>query len=536
MRRLRAALAIGILAGAATAFAQTNPPEPSAPAAKSDPAPGAATTAAGSKSFVLDGSARRSFHGLTSTGPRRFESDEEAQTIVDRIARFLPVWNQVRAYVTDDPNTVANAEANMDASGNPIIGFNRVYMRDLKAQAGNYWALVGIAAHEVGHHTGNHITMSQDNCKLNNDIELQADFYAGFALAKMGVKRDDAISTMRSMPQSATCSHPPREQRVVVIDRGWTQGGSAQVAGLSGTAPLGPSGGAAATRGAVPATPPAQPDPSGQPAATPTTATTEAAKTASAAAQAIAKAPKTALENFKIRRNRDVYGHDLEKLPGVTENGCAERCLRHGRCKGFSYDRWNGWCFLKDDMPASLLDPSSFIAVRTSASFPAVASTADEMHRLRRKKFTDRAFATTRNGNYDACYTQCANTRECVAFTYDKTSGDCQMHQNTVGHFYDENFDAGFKRQLPEGAEAKVVTAAATPTVRIEIEKGKYFKGDGIDKHEDASAKDCEALCLKDRRCQALEYKESERVCRLYSKIEPAVATTGTNVGYKRSN
>lgn len=105
----------------------------------------------------FDGSTARSFHGLVPTGPRRFISDGEAQTVVDKIVYFVPLRHKVIAFVTDDTRDVPNAEARIDAAGKRVIGFNSAFMQGLKKGADdNEWALVAIAAHELGHHAGNH--------------------------------------------------------------------------------------------------------------------------------------------------------------------------------------------------------------------------------------------------------------------------------------------------------------------------------------------------------------------------------------------
>ena len=455
---------------------------------------------------VPDGTTTRAFHAFTSTGPRRFETSEEAQTVVDRIVRFVPLMHSLKAFVTDDAVDVPNAEARIGADDQRIIGFNRAFMRQIGDQAGNYWALVGIAAHEIGHHAGRHTFLPFDNCKLNNELELEADDFAGFALGKMDVKLDDAASTLRALPAPRSCTHPGREQRILVLSRGWTQ------------------------------------------------ASTDAAPEARAAG---ATAPKKAIANFRIRRNRDVYGSDLAKLPGLSQDGCAERCLKTDQCRGFSFDRWNGWCFLKSAMTASVLEPSSVIAVRTGDSFPAVAQTAFEMKRLRRKKFNDPPISTAPAASYEACEDQCQDRLDCVAYTHARKTNACQLFKETVGYFYDEGFESGYKLQNPQASDEGLVAgrvpgggpaagsgpgtrgdepapvSAAAPA-RIEFDQDRYFKGDGYAKHEDASIRDCEALCLRDRRCEAVEHIDKQKVCRLFARAEPALAADGTTVGYKR--
>ncbi|MEQ1713252.1 MAG: PAN domain-containing protein, partial [Hyphomicrobium sp.] len=323
----------------------------------------------------FDGKSVRSFHGLTPTGPRRFKTDGEAQIVVDRIVTYVPMRHGVKAFVTDDVTEVPNAEARIDKNGKRVIGFNRAFMQGLKKGVANEWPLVGIAAHEIGHHAGNHNFLPMDNCKLNNEVELEADFYAGFALGKMLVKLDDATSALHQLPKDADCEHPGRLERIAVAKEGWQKATGVTIAGAEKVANL---------EKAV---------------------TFEKAAAASVSRVRAAASIDTG-SRFKLRKNRDVHGHDIEKSPGVSFDQCAQKCERNAKCKGFSFDRWNGWCFLKDAMPGSVLDPASVIAVKAGVEFPNVSTVPFEMHRLRRKRFGDKPASTAPAETYELCQKQ----------------------------------------------------------------------------------------------------------------------------------
>lgn len=573
---------------------------------------------------LAEGTVSRSFHAMTPTGVRRFESSVEAQDIVNRVVQYLPLWEPVEAFVTDDPADVPNAEARITAGNKRTIGFNRSFMRNVQTEAGNYWALIGVASHEIGHHVGNHNFLPTD-CNTNNKLELEADFHAGFALGKMGVKLDEATSTLRTFPIGGGCSHPSRDKRILVLGQGWRQAtGVMLVAAVSDLPPVAGDQPAMQRTAVQPtdqtapqptpqttALPEARPadQPAAQPAApaqtrataAPATAappaaetaqtprvtasaesapaaaapstTTAAAKlpplpappipppaaagpgaivpkavkvataatsTAQAAVAAVAKALETrrattALDQFKTRKNRDVYGNDLEKFPGLSRNDCAAKCLGNQKCKGFSFEVWNGWCFLKDDMTTSVLDPASLIAVRNGKPFPNVATGPAELFRLRGKKFVDEPISTQTVANYEGCMSSCDTLPACVALTHEKQTNSCNLFATTLGYYYDEKFDSGFKRQKPPSALIQPAAAAAV-TARMEIRQNNYFKGDGYAKHEDATRADCDALCLKDANCKATEHIEKQKVCRLYAKAESSFETPGTNVAYKLSN
>lgn len=253
-------------------------------------------------------------------------------------------------------------------------------------------------------------------CKVNNEVELEADFYSGFALGKMQVSMDDAISALRQLPASASCTHPGRLERIGVLKNGWQQATAVVVAKAEDVAPI-----AAAAK--------------------------ESVSNVRAAAQIDVGS------RFKFRKNRDVHGHDIERSPGVSFDECAQKCEKNAKCKGFSFDRWNGWCFLKDAMPGSLIDPASIIGVKAKVDFPLVSKSMFDVHRLRGKRFNDKPNATTQTPTYEACQRQCTERTDCIAYTFSKVENTCQMFKETVGYFVDARFDSGYKRQAP-GATA----------------------------------------------------------------------------------
>lgn len=458
--------------------------------------------AADDKVIEFDGNAPRAFHAPSATGgARRFEADGEAQGVVDEIVQHVPMWQPVRAFVTDDSADVPNAEARMAPDGSRVVGFNKSFMRNIREKAGNYHALVGIAAHEVGHHAGRHTFFGMNDCKLNNELELEADYYAGFALGKMQVKYDDATSTLKALPDKGSCTHPPRESRILILGQGWKKANGVQELAKSA-------------------------DPAPADSASPTRSVIKAAVKADEGGSAAAK--------FRFRFNRDVYAHDLAQFAGVSREQCAAKCLADSQCKGFSFDIWNSWCFLKDAMPASVLDPASVIAVRAGQSFPSVVTDPAEMHKLRKKKFDDEPSETAKTDTYDACLTSCAGSTSCVAFTWGKKDRLCRFFKQTVGHFYSEDFDSGFKRQLPPESKPSASAAAGPQKRDVRYTSNKLFKGDGYARHEDASRADCTALCARDDRCRAVEFVEKRKACRLYSRVETAFDAAGTDVGVKQ--
>jgi hypothetical protein len=83
------------------------------------------------------------------------------------------------------------------------------------------WQLYGIMAHEVGHHLQGH-TLS--GLGSRPPTELEADEYAGFTLTALGASIDQALSLWNTLDVDGSATHPPRNQRLDAVTRGWTRG------------------------------------------------------------------------------------------------------------------------------------------------------------------------------------------------------------------------------------------------------------------------------------------------------------------------
>ncbi len=163
----------------------------------------------------------RGFHGVSRGIGRSFQSDTEAKEIFTQILGTVGL-----AWITDRiqlrASDVANAEARYDKeSQERFIFYNATFMQQIKARSGNYWSLMSILAHEVGHHLAFHVEIPG----RNHEFELEADYFSGFVLGKLGATLDEAQAAMRGIgsPQASE-SHPALGDRLQIITIGWTDG------------------------------------------------------------------------------------------------------------------------------------------------------------------------------------------------------------------------------------------------------------------------------------------------------------------------
>lgn len=158
-----------------------------------------------------------SFHGTTNGRLRTFSADNEARGIVRSVlaAMGLPLRFEVRAAA------VGNAAAILQPDGSRLILYNTLFIDEIRARTGRYWSLISIMAHEVGHHLAFHLAKNIED----HEAELEADYFSGYILAKMGAGKDDALAAMNEIAaDEATKTHPARKERLQAIAAGWRNG------------------------------------------------------------------------------------------------------------------------------------------------------------------------------------------------------------------------------------------------------------------------------------------------------------------------
>lgn len=162
------------------------------------------------------------FHGaLGKSRITTFQAEGEAVAIFRQI-----IGNQGLSATTIEiraSGDVANAAAFVDGDGKRVIAYNTIFMQEVKDKTGRYWALISILAHEVGHHLNFHTyTPGQPPPAQSHNDELEADYFSGHALARMGATLEDALSAMRKVALvEETATHPGRDARLQAIALGW---------------------------------------------------------------------------------------------------------------------------------------------------------------------------------------------------------------------------------------------------------------------------------------------------------------------------
>ena len=281
--------------------------------------------------FIIDheasGKQLRALHGpLAQRIKRSFEADREAVTTFREIlsATGIPgVADRIQVRASAE---TANAEAQVGEDGQRYIFYNSTFMRELGARTQQYWALVFVIAHEVGHHIAGHLDFAGENHR----VELEADRYAGFILGRMGANHDEAMTAVGAIGSgAATSTHPPRDQRVQIVSLGWNDGAGPQRTRVE------PPSSASSPRVNPPAfasTPPMRPQP---PAPSPP-ATPPPQQRPTAALKPPAVAPR-APASYAFRVHTRLDGNVISTTPKADVETCRTSCDEIMGCVGYQF-------------------------------------------------------------------------------------------------------------------------------------------------------------------------------------------------------
>ncbi len=154
-----------------------------------------------------------------------FASDEDAQLAVDRILKQigLPSKGFTLKSCPNINNAVAKNIKGSNGKYHRYILYDNQFMSRIENSANTDWSAISILAHEIGHHLIGH---SLNNEGSNHTYELEADYWSGWALAKLGASLTEAQSAIQSLRyEKATSTHPAKKDRLLEIEKGWDDGG-----------------------------------------------------------------------------------------------------------------------------------------------------------------------------------------------------------------------------------------------------------------------------------------------------------------------
>ena len=160
------------------------------------------------------------------TTQSNFQSVYEAKQYINTM---LDDINWKENFLLQEQNGINNAYATIIRNQRYII-YDNDFLENLDNYAGTKWASISVLAHEMGHHYRNHVIDRQGSTPAK---EIEADYFSGYVMAKMGATLEQAKAAMEQIasPRAST-THPAKADRLNAIGKGW-----AYAQGLTNTAP-----------------------------------------------------------------------------------------------------------------------------------------------------------------------------------------------------------------------------------------------------------------------------------------------------------
>ena len=159
---------------------------------------------------------------------KSYISDKAANEALQLI---LSTIGASKRFVLASCENIPNAMA-ISLKGIRYIFYNREFMSDIISKT-NYWSNMSILAHEVGHHINGHTTdailiindvVDMESLSESRKMELEADEFAGFVLAKLGAtftEASEAIALISSDDDDTYSTHPSKSKRIAAISKGY---------------------------------------------------------------------------------------------------------------------------------------------------------------------------------------------------------------------------------------------------------------------------------------------------------------------------
>lgn len=147
-----------------------------------------------------------------------FSSNLEAIKIIDRIVSNVGLARNFEIFESSEVDN----EAAIVYDEKRYVLYNNDFMELANEITNNSWTSISILAHEIAHHLQGH-TLSKNGNRPS--IELEADAFSGFVLAKMGASLQDAQSAVLNLvSEQESTTHSKRSERLKAIATGFKDG------------------------------------------------------------------------------------------------------------------------------------------------------------------------------------------------------------------------------------------------------------------------------------------------------------------------
>ncbi len=149
--------------------------------------------------------------------------DEDAEKwmrgMINKIMDVTGLQNRYQLRAMKDFNNCSAICLNNNIGQERFIQFDKTFLESYQKQTNNRWFVLGVLAHEIGHHLNGH-TLEGVGSRPNKEIE--ADEFAGFVMKKLGATLQEAQGIFSFLNATdGPPTHPVRAKRYEAVKRGW---------------------------------------------------------------------------------------------------------------------------------------------------------------------------------------------------------------------------------------------------------------------------------------------------------------------------
>lgn len=163
-----------------------------------------------------------------------FKDDKEAKDVLNKICDAAGIQNN---FIMVPCNSIDNCLATVK-DGDAYILYDNNFLNKIKNNTSlgftekkinsknnnsEEWTSITILAHEIGHHVNQHFGKNVSNTYSKNELELQADEYAGNILYILGATMEEGKQAYYSaaIPNEKTLEHPDKIARIKSFEEGF---------------------------------------------------------------------------------------------------------------------------------------------------------------------------------------------------------------------------------------------------------------------------------------------------------------------------
>lgn len=167
----------------------------------------------------------------------------------------------------------------------------------------------------------------------------------------------------------------------------------------------------------------------------------------------LSEAFSISVDDIVIHENLAFSGSDIDAIQSIEIQKCLALCMDNPRCKAFTYDRWNKWCFLKGRV--SSLSVSAKATSGVTSQHEAVSHSKSEVSfkQYIGKFFPGDGFRTIASSSTKDCAQVCMSDSRCIAYTFlikphsHQRGKECVMFEKAGEYYSKENANSGAKFQ-----------------------------------------------------------------------------------------